>query len=332
METSAPGKVKPKFNARTESEKLYNAIKGVGTDEQVIIDVLTSANSEQRRELTYTYKALYSQNLVDAIAGDTWHRGNFQKVCIGLLRTPADFDAECVRLALEGPIINEDALIDVICSSDSEEIVALKEAYNKMYKRNLEEDVENGTKGDLQKVLVALLKPSRADKWELVFSVAQADANKLYGEGNAKLGAEDSDFFNIMVNRSHLQLLFTFHDYTELSTRNIVDVIDADLSGSMAKAMTAIALFSMDKINYYAYSLFKSMKGLGTNNAVLIHIIVKTNENKLPAIKEEFLSEYKGSLAEWVADDTSGNYKDILLALIGPDSSEVTKEEAQEKK
>ncbi|XP_070545044.1 annexin A13-like [Ptychodera flava] len=159
MATTAPAKVKPKFDAKEASERLHNAIEGTRTEEQVLIDVLTAANSEERTELKYTYKILYEKNLVDAIAGDKFHLGDYQKACIGLLKSQPDFDAECARFALSNaPSIDENALIDVICSSGTEEIVAMTEAYNKLYERNLEEDVKNGTEGDLQKVLMALLK------------------------------------------------------------------------------------------------------------------------------------------------------------------------------
>ncbi|XP_070545043.1 annexin A13-like [Ptychodera flava] len=321
MATTAPAKGKPNFDAKKAGERLHSSIDGIN---QVLLNVLTNTNSEERRELKYTYKTLYDKNLVNDIAVDTYRLDDFKKVCIGLLKTPAEFDAECARFALQAPSIDENALIDVICSSGTEEIMAMTEAYNKLYGRNLEEDVENGTKGDLQKVLVALLKPSRADREEMDFKGAKADAIKLYGGGKVKLGAEDSDFFNIMVTRSHTQLEFTLLEYMELSKRDILEVIDSDLSGTMAKAMKAIALFVTDKYKYYAYNLYKSMKGFGTSESILTHIIVKTNEYELPGIKKTFAKEYEESLTSWVEGDTSGYYRDILLALIGPDSGENT--------
>jgi annexin A7/11 len=58
------------------------------------------------------------------------------------------------------------------------------------------------------------------------------------------------------------------------------------------------------------------MKGLGTNEKQLIRVIVIRSEVDMQDIKKRFEVMYGQTLKEWIEDDTSGNFKNALLALI----------------
>jgi len=60
------------------------------------------------------------------------------------------------------------------------------------------------------------------------------------------------------------------------------------------------------------------MKGLGTNDETLIRIVVGRAEIDLAAIKSAFDEAHpEHSLAGMICSDTSGNYEDLLLKLLG---------------
>lgn len=58
------------------------------------------------------------------------------------------------------------------------------------------------------------------------------------------------------------------------------------------------------------------MKGAGTNDDDLIRVVVSRSERNMDAIKKEFEKLYGQSLAQFIENDTSGDYKKMLLALI----------------
>jgi annexin D len=61
------------------------------------------------------------------------------------------------------------------------------------------------------------------------------------------------------------------------------------------------------------------MEGLGTDEEMLTRCVVSRAEIDMELIKEEYKRRYKTTLTHDVTEDTSGLYKDILLALIGPE-------------
>lgn len=59
------------------------------------------------------------------------------------------------------------------------------------------------------------------------------------------------------------------------------------------------------------------MKGMGTDDTTLIRVIVSRSEVDLVQIKEEFLRMYQKTLATMIKGDTSGDYRKMLLKIVG---------------
>ncbi|KAI5084217.1 hypothetical protein GOP47_0000386 [Adiantum capillus-veneris] len=68
---------------------------------------------------------------------------------------------------------------------------------------------------------------------------------------------------------------------------------------------------------YFSEVLNKSMKSLGTDDDTLIHVVVTHAEIDLANIKVSFSRRYKKPLSAMVHSDTTNNYTQFLLALIG---------------
>lgn len=61
------------------------------------------------------------------------------------------------------------------------------------------------------------------------------------------------------------------------------------------------------------------MKGLGTDEKALTRVIVTRAEIDLQYIKAEYMKNNGKTLYEAVRSETSGHFKNFLLALIGPE-------------
>lgn len=58
------------------------------------------------------------------------------------------------------------------------------------------------------------------------------------------------------------------------------------------------------------------MKGAGTDDKTLIRIVITRAEVDMVQVKQEFQREFGKSLEEFIKDDTSGDYRKVLLALV----------------
>ncbi|XP_030838809.1 annexin A5-like [Strongylocentrotus purpuratus] len=73
---------------------------------------------------------------------------------------------------------------------------------------------------------------------------------------------------------------------------------------------------------FYVDSLYWAMKGLGTDDDKLIRIVVGRSEIDLASIKKMFKEKYPTTtLAAMVEDDTSKDYKNVLIGIINADAA-----------
>ena len=69
------------------------------------------------------------QDLVDNLKSEL--SGNFENVLVGLMMPIDEFGAYSVKKAVKGAGTDEEALIEVICTANNEELSAIKDAYKK---------------------------------------------------------------------------------------------------------------------------------------------------------------------------------------------------------
>uniref|UniRef100_A0A667YN70 Annexin n=1 Tax=Myripristis murdjan TaxID=586833 RepID=A0A667YN70_9TELE len=98
------GSVKPfvNFNAKHDAEVLHRAMKGIGTDEDAILMLLTSRSNDQRQQIKAAYKKSYGKELVSALKSELG--GLFEDLIVALMTPPVSYDAAQLRKALKSQI------------------------------------------------------------------------------------------------------------------------------------------------------------------------------------------------------------------------------------
>ncbi|KAG8441620.1 hypothetical protein GDO86_010707, partial [Hymenochirus boettgeri] len=302
------------FNAERDAKKLYKACKGAGTDEKAIIEVLANRTSEQRQEVKQKYKSSYGKDLEQVLKSEL--SGNFEKLALALLDRPCEYDARELRGAMKGAGTNESLLIQILCTRANKQIKAIKESYKRLFDRDLESDVKSETSGYFQKILISLLQANRDEGLNINEDLAGQDAKKLYEAGESRWGTDESQFNVVLATRNYMQLRATFKAYEILHGKDILDVINSETSGDLNKAYSTIVKITRDCQGYFATKLHKAMKGAGTDEEMLIRILVTRAEIDLQTIKEKYQEMYQKSLADAIKSDTSGDFCKLLLALL----------------
>uniref|UniRef100_A0A8C9Y5L3 Annexin n=1 Tax=Sander lucioperca TaxID=283035 RepID=A0A8C9Y5L3_SANLU len=307
----------PDFDPTTDAEALYNAMKGIGSDKEAILELVTSRSNAQRQEVVAAYKCSFGQDLIADLKYEL--TGKFERLIVSLMKTSAYHDAKEIHDALKGVGTNERCLIEILASRNNRQILEMVAAYKDAYGRDMEEDVIADTSGHFKKMLVVLLQGTRDESGVVDADLVEQDAQDLYAAGEEQWGTDEAKFIMILGSRSVTHLRMVFDAYEKIADMSIEDSIKNELSGDFERLMLAVVQCIRNVPMFFAKRLYKSMKGLGTADNTLIRIMISRSEIDMLDIRECFRLAYEKSLYNMIKDDTSGDYKRTLLNLCGGD-------------
>ena len=302
------------FNPEMDCAALRNAMRGLGTDEDTIINIICSRNNLQRQEIKRYYITAYGRDLIKDLKSEL--SGNFENVVVAMFQTPAEFDAESLYKAMKGLGTDESVLIEIIGSRTTYELDLIKQAFRMMYGKDLIKWVESETSGNLRKLLVSLLYSQRSQNPVPNQQQCMMDAQALYKAGEKRWGTDESVFNQIFSTRSNAEIACINQCYINLRGKGLDKAISNEFSGDNKKLFMTLFKVLINPPSYFAERIHEAINGLGTNDKKLIRNIVSRCEIDLPQIKQCYRSMYGRELISDVRGDTSGDYKKILSKLI----------------
>ncbi|XP_052769552.1 uncharacterized protein LOC128209531 isoform X3 [Mya arenaria] len=316
-ESNTKGTVSPAetFDPLNDCETLNNAMAGFGTDEAAIIDVLARRSNAERQDIKVKYKEKYKKDLERELTSEL--RGDFEALTVALLTPPVEYDVKCLNGAIKGIGTDEAVLVSIIATRNIQEMEAIKLKYEEMYGRRLEADVCEDVSGGLERMLVQLLACERDQRDTVDMEEVKQDVQRLYKEGQISIDPNDDVFNEIIVKKDRAHVKATFEEYKKVTGADIYHAIKEALTGDAETAYLKLAKAIEDPIQYYTDALHACFKGLGTNDGEVIRIVVSRSEIDLGDISTRYQRTYGSSLAQSVEDECSGDYKRLLLAIVG---------------
>lgn len=294
-------------------------MKGFGTDEDAIIEVLCRRTNAQRMEIVRTYKTSYGKDLIDDIKSET--SGNFEKLLQALLTPTTEFYARELFEAMYGAGTDEDALIEVMCAMSNYEIRCICAMFQRLFGKSLEHELQSDTSGHFKRLMTSLCCGGRDESMMTDLNQAKNDAQQLKSAGIDKWGTDESTFNRILCQRNHEQIKLIAREYHSLSGHSLEQDIKKEFSGDIEEGLLSVLRAAESKPGFFAQRLHKSMAGIGTNDRSLIRLVATRCEIDMMDIKEEFQRKYGKTLKSFIKGDTSGHYKHALYALIGENRS-----------
>jgi len=312
-QSQPPSHPAPYPNAAADAERLYKAMKGLGTDEKVLNEILGTRTRDQLQEVKKVFEQKYGKTLAHWIKGET--SGHYEELCLALIEDKADYDALMVNHAIKGLGTDDDELVELICTRTNAELHAMKQAYQRLFHKEAEKDISGDTSGDYKRLLLAILRCERAETAVNV-EEAKRDANLLYEKGEGKIGTDENTFIEILSKRSYPQLHAINTCYINLRGHSLERAIKSETSGNFRKALITI-LTPRDE--YFADKIHDSVACVGTKDHQLIRCIsFVTNSKPLcQAINSYYAHKHKNSVAKDVGSDTSGNYGKLCSSVLG---------------
>nr|XP_044633080.1 annexin A6 [Equus asinus] len=316
------GTVRPAdgFNPDADAKALRKAMKGLGTDESTIIDIITHRSNAQRQQIRQTFKSHFGRDLMADLKSEI--SGDLARLILGLMMPPAHYDAKQLKKAMEGAGTDEKALIEILATRTNAEIRAINEAYKEDYHKSLEDALSSDTSGHFRRILISLATGNRDEGGE----------DRDQARDDAKVAAEileiadtssgdktslETRFMTILCTRSYQHLRRVFQEFVKMTNYDVEHTIKKEMSGDVRDAFVAIVQSVKNKPLFFADKLYKSMKGAGTDEKTLTRIIVSRSEIDLLNIRREFIEKYDKSLHQAIEGDTSGDFMKALLAVCG---------------
>ncbi|KAJ1066465.1 hypothetical protein K5549_007587 [Capra hircus] len=224
-----------------DAHEMKEAIKGAGTDEACLIEILASRSNEHIRELNRLYKTEFKKTLEEAIRSDT--SGHFQRLLISLSQgnrdestnvdmTLVQRDVQELYAAGENRLGTDESKFNaILCSRSRAHLVAVFNEYQRMTGRDIEKSICREMSGDLEQGMLAVVKCLK--------NTPAFFAERL-NKAMRGAGTKDRTLIRIMVSRSEIDLLDIRAEYKRLYGKSLYHDITGDTSGDYRKILLKI--------------------------------------------------------------------------------------------
>ncbi|CAN6484718.1 unnamed protein product [Victoria cruziana] len=297
-----------------DCEQLRAAFAGWGTNEKLIISILGHRNAAQLKSIRDTYSELYGESLLKNLKEELTNV--FERALILWSMDPAERDALLADQTIRKWDPKNHVLIELACARSPKELLLVREAYHARFKRSIEEDVAPQENSGYRKLLVGLVSSYRYPGEEIDNELAEKEAEILHDKirGNA---VNHEEVIRILTTRSKAQLGATFSHYKHSFGNPIDEDLKVDSKDEYVFALKAAMQCLAFPEKYFVDVLSKAIDRRGTDEGALTRVVVTRAEVDMKQIKEEYLKVNGVGLDKAIVHETSGDYRQLLLTLIG---------------
>jgi annexin A7/11 len=302
------------MSIEADAEALRKAMKGFGTDEDALIKIVANRSNSQRLQIKDKYKQMFGRDLISDLKSEL--RGKLEDAMVALFTDPIEYDCDSLKRAMKGAGTDEDSLIEILVSRPVPVLEQIKKKYKEKYKNELENNVKSDTSGETQRLLVSILQCKRSQNRNPNPNDCAAKAQELFKAGEGKKWGTDSDVFNkIFTLSSPAELIQIAQQYHKIAGKTILQAIDAEYSGSSKKILKSIVYALISPSEYFATRVNDAIKGFGTNDHLLIRVLITRDEIDMPQIKQYYKQLYGKDMVEAVKADIGGDYRKLMIEL-----------------
>jgi len=219
-----------------DANLLRKAMKGLGTDENVLIEVLCTRTSDELKDIAACFLHKYGHNLEDDISSEVG--GDLKHLLIRRLKSVGGSDMENDLQLLYNAGQNkigtdETVFVNVLGGRTKEYIHQLSDAYANKYGKALSAVCESELSGDLKNALLALVK-ANPDYF----------SEKLH-KAFAGAGTDEATVIRIIASQRFHKLKHIAVKYLHRYEQALADRIRDEFSGDSKKVLAAIVTRSI---------------------------------------------------------------------------------------
>uniref|UniRef100_A0AAQ4NXR5 Annexin n=1 Tax=Gasterosteus aculeatus aculeatus TaxID=481459 RepID=A0AAQ4NXR5_GASAC len=221
-----------------DAKEIHDAVKGVGTSERCLIEILASRNNRQMNEMVAAYKDAYGRDMEEDIIADT--SGHFKKMLVVLLQGTRDesgvVDADLVQQDAQDLYAageeqwgtDEAKFIMILGNRSVTHLCMVFDAFEKVAEMSIEDTIKRELSGDFERLMLAVVQCIR--------SVPMFFAKRLY-KAMKGLGTADNTLIRIMICRSEIDILDIRECFRLLYEKSLFNMITDDTSGDYKRTL-----------------------------------------------------------------------------------------------
>lgn len=230
-----------KSPAEYDADLLNKAMKGIGSDKNIITEVLCFRNQKRIGQIKEVYQEKYGKDLVAEIKSET--SGDYQKICMNILEgtrgetEQADVQ-KCSEIANELYKAGEDKMgtdeatfIKYFTSLSAGDLLLVCKEYHKKYKKNMLDIIESEFGGDVKKLLTDILYS--------LYSPSEYFAKQI-AESVKGIGTDDAKLIRSIISRYSIDMKKVKKYYKKMYNKELLDEVKADVSGNYGKILEAL--------------------------------------------------------------------------------------------
>jgi predicted transcriptional regulator len=224
-----------------DADLLYQAMKGLGSDKDIISEVLSFRTPERINEIKIKFQEKYGKDLVEEIKSET--SGDYQKIVLRLLEGNRNINSSpnlenCTKIAkeiyeaVEGKLgTNEDIFINYITSLSKEELLYVCKEYHRNYKKLMLDVIDNEFSSNVKDLLKFILYS--------IFSPSEFFAIQIHNSV-VGLGTSDSKLIRTIISRADVDMKKIKKYYKKLYSKDMIEEVKDDISGSYQKIIEGL--------------------------------------------------------------------------------------------
>ncbi len=224
-----------------DADTLRDAMKGAGTNEDTLIEIITSRSPQQINAIKACYQKKYQRDLEADVKKET--SGTLQKILISLLQAsrsmnPHPDQGKCQAIAKEifdageAKLGTDESVFNKYFGTLSPyELACVAQHYHKLTGHTILDAIDKEMKGDSKKayrtIIYATLSPSE------YFATRVNDAIKGFG-------TKDRILMRVLITRDEVDMPTIKQYYKQLYGKDMVEAIKNDISGDYQKLMVEL--------------------------------------------------------------------------------------------
>jgi annexin A7/11 len=203
----APGQMS-NVNMSGAADAMRKAMKGFGTDEKTLIQVLAPMGPLEVASVKHAFQQGHKRDLLKDVHSET--SSYFREGLEAIIRGPLEQDCFTLREALSGMGTKEAMLDEVLLGRTNADINAIKRHYQHMYKRSLESDLKSDLSGKTERMYDMVVAARRTEE-SAPINPQQIDqnVNDLYKATEGQMGTDELQVCAIICMLTLLRLTVT---------------------------------------------------------------------------------------------------------------------------